>query len=163
MEKLSGFVFSLLTVCVISGIATGLSPEGTMKRYIKYIVSLCVLAAIITPVISIFSSLPMQGEELSELFGDHGEATGDSEEKLIETQKKAVEQAITDVVSNKFGIDKGKLTVGIKIDATNKSAIEIREINIVCRVVCRKEEIRNYIEEMFYGTARVTVTEALDG
>ena len=51
MEKLSGFVLSVLTVCVISGIVIGVSPEGAMKKYINYIISLCVLAAIITPII----------------------------------------------------------------------------------------------------------------
>lgn len=32
MEKLSGFVLSVLTVCVISGIVIGVSPEGAMKN-----------------------------------------------------------------------------------------------------------------------------------
>lgn len=163
MEKLSGFVLSLLSVCVISGIATGLSPDGTMKRYIKYVVSLCVLAAIITPVISVFTSINIYEDELTELFGEHAETTDNAEKRLIETQKKAIEEAIADIISNKFGIGKDKVTVETEIDATVKSAIEVRKIMITVRERCRAEEIRNYIEEMFYGTARVTITEALNG
>ena len=163
MEKLSGFVLSVMTVCVIAGVATGLSPEGAMKRYIKYIVSLCVLAAIMTPVICVFSSLPSYGEAIPELFGGGEAARDDAEEKLIETQKKAVEQSIKNVISERFGIDSGSITVEITIDATNKSAIEIRGINITVGAKCRAEEIRAYIDEMFYGTARVIVTEAFDG
>ena len=93
MEKLSGFVLSVLTVCVISGIVIGVSPEGAMKKYINYIISLCVLAAIITPIISIFSSVPQYSEDIERIFEEHKETDTDAEAKLIEAQKAAVETA----------------------------------------------------------------------
>ena len=163
MGKIYDFVLSVLTVCVISGVAVGLAPEGSIKKYIKFIVSLCVLAAILTPLIGVISSIPSVGEESSEIFGKKGEESGEYGEKQIEAQKAAIEAAICDIVSSKFGIDKGAVSVSITIDAQNISAIEIREIKINVKSKCNTAEIENYIGEMFYGTARVTVTEGSDG
>ena len=163
MEKLSGFVLSVLTVCVISGIVIGVSPEGAMKKYINYIISLCVLAAIITPIISIFSSVPQYSEDIERIFEEHKETDTDAEAKLIEAQKAAVETAIRDTIVKKFDIGEDRIFVEIAIDSTNKSAIEIRYIDISVKGKCPSEEIKKYIEEMFYGTAKVTVSEVSDG
>ena len=163
MEKLSGFVLSVLTVCVISGIVIGVSPEGAMKKYINYIISLCVLAAIITPIISIFSSVPQYSEDIERIFEEHKETDTDAEAKLIEAQKAAVETAIRDTIVKKFDIGEDRIFVEIAIDSTNKSAIEIRYIDISVKVKCPSGEIKKYIEEMFYGTAKVTVSEVSDG
>ena len=158
MEKLSGFVLSVLTVCVISGIVIGVSPEGAMKKYINYIISLCVLAAIITPIISIFSSVPQYSEDIERIFEEHKETDTDAEAKLIEAQK-----AIRDTIVKKFDIGEDRIFVEIAIDSTNKSAIEIRYIDISVKGKCPSGEIKKYIEEMFYGTAKVTVSEVSDG
>ncbi len=163
MEKLSDFAISVLTVCVISGIVTGISPEGAMKKYINYIVSLCVLAAIITPVISIFSSVPQYSEEIEHIFEKQKETDSDAQAKLIEAQKAAVETAIRDTIVKKFGMEEDCVFVRITIDATNRSAIEIRCIDISVKGKCPSGEIKKYIEEMFYGTAKVTVSEVGDG
>lgn len=163
MEKLSGFVLSVLTVCVISGIVIGVSPEGAMKKYINYIISLCVLAAIITPIISIFSSVPQYSEDIERIFEEHKETDTDAEAKLIEAQKAAVETAIRDTIVKKFDIGEDRIYVEITIDSTNKSAIEIRYIDISVKGKCPSGEITKYIEEMFYGTAKVTVSEVSDG
>mgnify|MGYP002580651948 FL=1 len=163
MEKLSGFVLSVLTVCVISGIVIGVSPEGAMKKYINYIISLCVLAAIITPIISIFSSVPQYSEDIERIFEEHKETDTDAEAKLIEAQKAAVETAIRDTIVKKFDIGEDRIFVEIAIDSTNKSAIEIRYIDISVKGKCHSGEIKKYIEEMFYGTAKVTVSEVSDG
>lgn len=111
MEKLSGFVLSVLTVCVISGIVIGVSPEGAMKKYINYIISLCVLAAIITPIISIFSSVPQYSEDIERIFEEHKETDTDAEAKLIEAQKAAVETAIRDTIVKKFDIGEDRIFV----------------------------------------------------
>ena len=163
MEKLSGFVLSVLTVCVISGIVIGVSPEGAMKKYINYIISLCVLAAIIPPIISIFSSVPQYSEDIERIFEEHKETDTDAEAKLIEAQKAAVETAIRDTIVKKFDIGEDRIFVEIAIDSTNKSAIEIRYIDISVKGKCPSGEIKKYIEEMFYGTAKVTVSEVSDG
>lgn len=163
MEKLSGFVLSVLTVCVISGIVIGVSPEGAMKKYINYIISLCVLAAIITPIISIFSSVPQYSEDIERIFEEHKETDTDAEAKLIEAQKAAVETAIRDTIVKKFDIGEDRIFVEIAIDSTNKSAIEIRYIDISVKGKGPSGEIKEYIEEMFYGTAKVTVSEVSDG
>lgn len=163
MGKIYDFVLSVLTVCVISGVAVGLAPEGSIKKYIKLIVSLCVLAAILTPLIGIVSSIPSVGDEISEIFGKKEEEDGAYDEKQIEAQKAAVEAAVCDVVASKFGIDKKAISVSLTIDAQNISAIEIREIKINIKGKCNTAEIANYIGEMFYGTAKVTVTEGSDG
>ena len=157
MEKLSGFVLSVLTVCVISGIVIGVSPEGAMKKYINYIISLCVLAAIITPIISIFSSGPQYSEDIERIFEEHKETDTDAEAKLIEAQKAAVETAIRDTIVKKFDIGEDRIFVEIAIDSTNKSAIEIRYIDISVKGKCPSGVIKKYIEEMIYGKEKVTV------
>lgn len=163
MEKFSDFVVSVLTVCVISGIVIGISPEGAMKKYISYIVSLCMLAAIITPIISIFSSVPQYSGEIERIFEDQNETDSDAETRLIEAQKAAVELAIRDTIVKKFGIGEDNVSVEITIDTANKSAIEIRCIDVSVAGECPSGEIKRYIEEMFYGTAKVTVSEVVDG
>ncbi len=74
-----------------------------------------------------------------------------------------METAIRDTIVKKFGMEEDCVFVRITIDATNRSAIEIRCIDISVKGKCPSGEIKKYIEEMFYGTAKVTVSEVGDG
>lgn len=163
MEGFKAYAIALVTVCVCAGLVTQLAPEGELKKYLRYIVSLCVLAALISPVISVFVSLPELAEKI-ETTSDSGFTESESyEEQLISVRKKAVEDSIKSLIAAKFSLPEEKISLSIEIDAKNVSAIEIKAINIVLYCQADKNGITAYVSEMFYGTAKVTVTEAALG
>lgn len=158
MKTLGNFAAAVLSVCIAAGAVVRISPEGSIKKYLKHLVSLCVLAAILAPFVTGMNALvsfdggvfPDFEEELS---------GGGGEKYVIEAKKAEIEEAICSLISSKWGIDKGKIAVRLTLDKSNVSAIEIRKIDVKISGKTNAEEIREYIDEMFYGTAGVTVSE----
>lgn len=163
MEGIRSYALAIVTVCVSAGLVTQIAPEGQLKKYIKYIISLCVLAALIAPVISVFGGLPEYADKFGEILEQQTEDDSGAKKQLIETQKNAVQEAIRSLISTKYSIKKENIEVKIKINSDNSEAVEIKEIFITVKEYADIQAIKNYINEMFYGTAKITVMEADGG
>ena len=158
MQNTELFVYAFVSVCIGAGVITQLAPDGTLKKYLKYIVSLCVFAAMLSPlenalVIIINDDTPISFELNTE------EAPGDAEETLIEDGKKRIEDAIVSEISKKWDIPGEDISVSVVLDTSDKRAIEIREIKIYVANGANADEIKEYISGLFYGTAKVSVSE----
>ena len=162
MKEFISYFGEIIVITAVSGILLTAAPEGNMKKYIQFVISVCVLAAVVAPMISMISDLP-KTIKLKEL---EYEAAGSEEAENIENavvsaSKREIEEAISSLVHTKFGIDKKEIDVEIRLDAADLSAIEITEIHVTIpkRKGVDAKKIRAYLEEMFLGKSAVYVTE----
>ena len=158
MGKTELFIYAFVSVCVGAGVITQIAPEGALKKYLKYIVSLCVLAAMLSPLIKAFGVIAR--EDLSVTF-DAEDTNGQkaAEDIVIENGKSRIEDAIRSEISKKWEISYDDVSVEITLDVSNKQAIEIKNIKINVAGVTNTNEIKDYISKLFYGTANVSVSE----
>ena len=49
------YLTSLLSVSLLGGLLTMLSPEGDLKKYVRLLCSLCLLCAMVSPLFSTFA------------------------------------------------------------------------------------------------------------
>ena len=158
MQNTELFVYAFVSVCIGAGVITQLAPDGTLKKYLKYIVSLCVFAAMLSPLVNALGVIINDDTPISFELNTE-EAPGDAEETLIEDGKKRIEDAIVSEISKKWDIPGEDISVSVVLDTSDKRAIEIREIKIYVANGANADEIKEYISGLFYGTAKVSVSE----
>ena len=160
MSEILSYFGEIIVITAISGILFTVAPEGNVKKYINFIISICILAAIVAP-ISVVSKLP---EIIRLVEWKYEEAGAEESEKVenavIQASKKEIEGAICSLISSKFDLDDKELTCEIELDAKDPSNVEITEIRIVVPAGTNKEKIRDYIDDMFLGKSIVVVSEA---
>ncbi len=58
MGEIKGFVMSLVCASAASALIDGFVPDGTVKKYVRYLISLCILLILLTPLKGIIGMLP---------------------------------------------------------------------------------------------------------
>lgn len=149
MDGVKTFAEGVILVCVSAGVAMRLSPDGKLKKYLGYIISLCVLCAILAPL-----GKAIGGFEWDLITTEEASDGTDAERLVIDAEKAEIERSISSLISTKW--DVGDVSVSLTLDESNVSAIEIRAIDIYISGQV-PDGIEEYISDMFYGTAKVRV------
>lgn len=161
MNEILSYFGEVIVITAVSGILFTAAPEGNIKKYINFIISLCILAAIVAPMISVVSKLP---DKIRTTEWKYEEAGAEESEKIenavVNASKKEIEDAICSLISSKFGLDVKEIDCEIELDAKDSSNIEITKITIVIPSGKNKDKIKNYIDDMFLGKSMVVVSEA---
>ena len=58
MGRISGFIISLVSAAAATALIDGFVPDGTMKKYVRYLVSLVILLVLLSPVRDIIDAIP---------------------------------------------------------------------------------------------------------
>lgn len=58
MGKISGFIISLVSAAAATALIDGFVPDGAMKKYVRYLVSLVILLVLLSPLHDIVGELP---------------------------------------------------------------------------------------------------------
>lgn len=58
MGKISGFILSLVSAAAATALIDGFVPDGAMKKYVRYLVSLVILLVLLSPLRDIIGELP---------------------------------------------------------------------------------------------------------
>ena len=150
-------------ITAVSGLLYHIAPEGSMKKHLHFVISLCVLVALTVPMFSMVMELPGIFEQSFEEVKRNEETTeGDLEESLIAVSKKEIESAIASYISEVYGISAEQIAVETVLDASNPGAIEIIEIIVTLSGDTQADtgKIRRALHEMFLEKSKITVTEA---
>lgn len=159
MAEIKDFIMMFLSVLAVSGIVISLSPEGGIKRYIRYICMLCLTAALCVPILQTLSSVPDRIAELPEEYGESaGEAGGaDAKTLLIEQSKERIEESVADYVSGKYGFPRETVPAKALLRTDNTEEIEITELIVILPDLSRAEAVRSDLYEMFLRKTIITV------
>ena len=58
MEGVKDFVMSRVCAAASSALIEGFIPEGSLKRYVKYLISLVILAVLVSPLVKVVKDIP---------------------------------------------------------------------------------------------------------
>lgn len=160
MKEWLSYFGEIIVVIAVSGMLYTAAPDGKTKKYVQFILSLCVLSATVFPLISLAETLPRQISEIRYDISKE-ESTGEDEitDILVEASRAEIEEAITQMLCAKFDYDAGDIRVTLTLDAKDTENIRITAIRVdVNRVTTQtKARMKEYLEEIFLGETVVTV------
>lgn len=152
---MTGHITSVLLIAVAAALISVISPEGEMKKYVKLVSSLAVLAAIIVPMVMSISKLPgMIGESVIQSSAAPPAAGFD----LIGESAKKIERSISEQVKNEFGIS-GDVGASVVLDKSDETEIKI--LRVILTVPCGTDTaaVREYVLNIMKNTSDVEVRE----
>lgn len=160
MKDFIAFFGEFIVVIAVGGMFYAMAPDGAQKKYIHFAISLCVLAAIMGPMISVVSSLPEMLEKV-EMEEHQVEIEENLTEAVISASRENIEASIIALLSQKYDIATEKLAVSVALDAKDPENIEIVSIDVRAEGIssAKREEMRRYLAEQFLGNPRITVSD----
>ncbi len=166
---------TLLGACAIEilSVFVPLKEGGALKKYIRYIISLVVMLAIITPVLAIFKNgLPDKiskidgvsykqmncdyiyiDDKLAYKANEKGEIIGNDNifcDMYIKECAHEIMSNIEEAIHEKFGLENGKLKFGLSLDLRNPESIELIGVYVYTNSLPQivKEDIYKYVKAL---------------
>ncbi len=158
MSAFSEFIKGACVVAISGGLAMLLSPEGKTKRYVKFIISLCMVSALLAPIMSLSSELERYIDDI-EIQAQDG-AKNDSakaEAMVAAAAKENIEDEIERLICSKFGLNSDETYIVVAIDSEDISAVKITDINVFIDDIGKSGEIKEYLSELFLRTANINI------
>ncbi len=157
MEEIKNYVYMLVCVLAVSGLAINLSLEGEMKKYIRYICLLCTAAAICIPTVQVIGGI---SGYISDIGDDAAYETGenpDAEGILIERTRKNIAASVRNYICEKYGIERESVSVGVTLDGSDTSSVEIKKLTLTLPKSAPAEKIKAELDEMFLHKTEIEI------
>ena len=128
------YLMTLTAVALLGGILGMLSPEGDIKKYVRLAVSLCLVCAMIQPVLSVLSGeMPALDELLG--IGEQEETMNYDEiyyQSLLSGGREQAEEAMKQELLKEFSLPYESLEVEAILERKN-DGVEVKEIRVTLR------------------------------
>ncbi|MBQ8498105.1 MAG: stage III sporulation protein AF [Clostridia bacterium] len=160
MREWITYLGEVIFITAVSGLVYHLAPEGSLKKHLHFVISLCVLVSLAVPMFSMVTELP---DIFEKSYEDVKNGEEDMEnglmESVISTSKKEIENAIVSYISGKYEVDAEKISVTVTLNADDPEAIEITAINVSIEGIsgAKARAIQAALDEMFLGKSEITV------
>lgn len=116
-----------MAVAIFNGVIGMISPEGDVKKYIRFLGALCLLCAMVSPIYSAFAENDF---ELDSIFSVEGEDEVDYEQiyssSLAEGSRDAARDALKAKIMQEFELDAESFDVEIELSEAADKAIGVR-------------------------------------
>lgn len=159
MNDLSSLISSVFLISVSAALVTQMSPEGELRKYIRFIAGLSVIASIAFPIISVVKSLP---DRINSISSDVVEMAEFDNMEIINAAVDNIERELCSDIEAEFGFEQGSVAAEVLVDASDLSNILITDINIILPRGFNGN-VRGYVYRMFRGEPIIRITEAGDG
>lgn len=160
MSEIISYFGEVIILTAVSGVLFVVAPEGNVKKYINFVISICILAAIVAPMITAVVNLPdtirLEGEEWEDVNAEESE---NIENAVVEASKREIEEAICSFVCAKYDFEMDEISCEIALNARDPTNIEITTITLVLPPGKDNEKIRKELDEMFLGRSTILITE----
>ena len=126
------YVITIFISTFISGILLTLTPEGKIKKYVQYIISLVLIISIIAPTSSLLLSVTDLKRDLQDYISDIlvSEKIEISNSLIINTGIEKISEGIKEAIVDKYNFDENEISVELILNDENISAIKIAKINV---------------------------------
>lgn len=152
------FIKSFCVVAVSGGLAMASAPEGEIKKYIKYVISLCVVCSMLAGFLSFAGDFPKELDELKIKAEEvSAEAQMSADMRVALAARENIENELSALICAQFGFETGQVYTVVGIDSEDISAVRITEISVFVSDASEKEKIRAYVSELFLETANIYI------
>ncbi len=162
MQEFLTFFGELIVVIAVSGLFYTMAPEGGQKKYIQLAISLCILAAIIGPMLSVVSDLPRILEDAELDVEQEGEVSeGELTDAVIAESKRNIEDAIASLLMSKYDLEREALTVSVSLDASDPQNIKILSVVVSASGTTHleRQKIKAYLTEQLLEQCEIRIEE----
>lgn len=160
MEAFFDFVRGFCLIAVSGGVIMLMAPNGNMKKYVKFIISLCMVCALL----SAFFTFSENAEGfLKEIEIETENAAGKTQEELYasvtKSAKSNMEAELCALLAEHLGFSRKDVYVVAQLDTSDYSAVRITEINVFLADVSAEASARAYLREMFMGAVQINIMQ----
>jgi hypothetical protein len=154
LELVRGFCI----IAVSGGLVIIMAPDGNLKKYVKFIVSLCMVCALFSAFLSFSASAK---GILSGIVPKVQDTAVRTEEELYlgvaKQAKKNLEAELRALLGAHLGISEGDIYVVAEIDTADLSAVEITKITVFLHDTEHGERARAYLDDCLMGSVQIDI------
>ena len=158
MSGFSELVRGFCVIAVSGGLLLIMSPEGNLKKYVKFVLSLCMVCALLSAFFTFSESTKAFFDEIEMEAQDAAEKT-ESELRfnIAKQAKKNMEEELALLLSSQLDVPKSDIYVVAEVDMTDLSAVEITKISVFLADVSHGEKARNYLLQTFMNAVPIDI------
>ncbi len=158
MSGFSSFIQNFCFLSVASGIVSILAPSEKYRRYIGFIISLVLVSALLSPIITFTKTLPDTLDKIEESIGES--AAGVYKEvysEITDTTRENLEREISTLICSRYGFESTDVLVIATLDTEDISAVNITDITVFLGDVTDGEAVREYLSDLFLNQVEINI------
>lgn len=149
----------ILAVSVIYGAASLLLHADGMKKYLRYILSLCIISSFIVPVFMLTLSVPEKISDYSDKLTEYSEEY--DTELLLRQQalmaKENMENELKRLIISKFGQDVKDIYVKVYLDTSDFGNIKIIKAELYLKEKSYNERVKSFAQKEFGDETEIVI------
>lgn len=124
MDTLKSFIITLVTMLILMTAIELITPDNSMKKYLKFVLGLILISVMLTPIISLISKGEKQITDTIAKYGEEYSNTGEKVDKYKNDSRekaftKNIEKNCEKILKDKFKDKDFKSEVVCKMDLEN--------------------------------------------
>ena len=144
------FIFTLICVAVVNGVIGILSPEGDLKKYVRFAGALCILLVMAVPIhtFAVNNGFELDGLSLGGEF-DAEDYESIYEKALYDGGKETAENTLKEMLRAKFGMSSDGFDVEIDVSA-REDGYSIESVTVILHssvIFTDHRDITAYVNE----------------
>ena len=158
MSGFSELVRGFCVVAVSGGLMLIIAPDGALKKYVKFVLSLCMVCALLSAFFTFSEKAEGFFEKIEIETQDTATKTeGELRAGIAKQAKKNMEAELRSLLSAHVGVSEEDIYVVVQIDTADLSAVEITKITVFLADTAHSEAAREYLAEMFIDSVDIDI------
>ena len=159
---MSAYIFSILTIAVISGILCSIISESNpLRKYLTYLCSLVLVITLLSPIKNLLNSGSSIKEYINSFYHNirTEEIIDSSNELIVNTSKENVSSGIKKAIMEKFSFKEGDVYVFLDIDSKDITSIKIQQVNVILTNEASwsdTDKVKSFLDELLGCKVSVT-------
>ena len=158
MSGFSELVRGFCIIAVSGGLMLIISPDGKLKKYVKFVLSLCMVCALLS---AFFTFSEKAGNIFSEIELEVQDTAAKTQEEIyaevVNRSKKNMEAEVRSLLAAHLGVGQEDIYVVVQIDTAEPSAVEITKITVFLADTAHSDVAREYLADMFIGAVPIDI------
>ena len=158
MSGFSELVRGFCIIAVSGGLFLIMSPEGNLKKYVKFALSLCMVCALLSAFFAFSENAQGVFSELKkEAYVGAEKTEGKLRLGIVKQAKDNLEEELTSLLSAHLDMPKSDIYIVAEIDISDLSAVQITKISVFLADISRGETARNYLQQTFLNAVPIDI------
>ncbi len=160
LEGFFDFVKNFCVVAVAGGLVMLAAPNGRLQRHVKFIISLCMVCALLSALVSAPAEIEKYLSEI-EIEVEESVSAGGEDARLAvaKTAKSNMEAELCRLLCSRYGLAARDVYVVVTLDTRDLSAVEISGVTAFIAGADKCEGAKEYLAELFMSGTEIIIME----
>ena len=143
---MSGYITAITALSVASAVMNMVISSEEIRKYVRYVLSLALVLTVVSPIVPLLKRIPDAIGEMGDFFGGYSEVSPEVFDEMAEHSAAALENALEDSVSEKYGISV-ELEIFLERTENNGAKVSRAELTMSRRDLIYFDAVMSYIEK----------------